>query len=57
MSLYFIKNKILPYEIKGHEYTTIYRLNKEELYEILKDSPYNYQYLKMLRDKDNFNQT
>lgn len=57
LSLYFILNKSLKYDIKATEYSVIYRISKEALEKILKTNPYNYQYFLMLREKDKFNRS
>ena len=54
LSLYFLINKPLIYDIKCCEYTELFLLEKEELEKILKDCPYNFQYYCMQKDKDRY---
>lgn len=55
LSLYFIYNKVLKYDIKCCEYSVIYLLKICELIKTLKTSPCNYQNYLMMKDKDRYN--
>lgn len=55
LSLNFLVNKPLQYDMKSADFTSIYRLSKSTMEDIIRSSPYNYQYYCMLRDKEKVN--
>ena len=57
LSLDFLQNKGLPFQIKSCDYATVYHLDIETFEKVIKTSPENYQYYKTLKDKDKYNQS
>ena len=52
ISLGFIKNEILKFDIRSSNYSIVYTLNKDLLKESLKDSYLDYEVFCFLQDKD-----
>ena len=55
LSFNFLFNKEMNYDIKCVDYCIVSELKNKDLYSILKNNSYNYQYLCMTKDKDKFN--
>ena len=54
LSLNFIYNKILNYDIKCEDYSVIYQMNRDGFRELIESNSYNYQYYCMLKDQDKY---
>lgn len=52
ISLEFIKNRTLNYDIKSDSYSIVYKINLEDFKESLRSSDMDYQLYCLLRDRD-----
>lgn len=51
LSLNFLFNKEMKYDIKCKDYCVIYTIKKSEICNIIQSNPYNYQFYCMTKDK------